>query len=116
MLVPVQVHTGVGRVTCATQPVELFFGPEGETRAERDARELEAVAVCRGCAVREVCLVESMTWPITRQYGVFGGLTAQQRREVLRRQRRRTRAQLAEVRRRAAEVLAAAAAGEAVAA
>lgn len=79
---------------CAGMPMELFFGPEGsegqpgESGSERVAREVRARRVCVSCPMRLVCLESELQWPIAEQWGVRGGLTAEERRELLKRQRR----------------------------
>ena len=40
---------------CRTADPDLFFGPDGELAAERQAREEKAKAVCAGCPARAGC-------------------------------------------------------------
>lgn len=68
---------------CWGEPVEFFFGPEGERAQERYQREREAKAVCALCPVRTECLdfsiggtVPAGSW---QQYGLYGGLTEDER-------------------------------------
>lgn len=60
------------RAACRGTDPELFFGPDGETPAEQEAREAQATAVCAACPVRLRCLLWA-TATNTKQ-GVFGGL------------------------------------------
>jgi WhiB family redox-sensing transcriptional regulator len=55
----------------------LFFGEEGETRPEREAREALAKELCGWCKVRADCLTDALREP--GQFGVWGGLTAEER-------------------------------------
>ena len=80
---------------CRAVDPELFFpettdaqlnGARDEERDEAAASEslvgrqvAAAKAVCRGCPVRERCLVEALE---RLPYGIAGGLTEQERREV----------------------------------
>lgn len=68
------------RAVCGGQ-WELFFGPEDETPESRDAREAQAIAICRSCPVRQPCLDHALSQP--SQYGVAGG-EGEERRTVLR--------------------------------
>ncbi len=75
---------------CRDMETELFF-PRGETGAPLE-QTLAAKAVCAACPVRGACLEFAMG---TRQeYGIFGGLTEQERRSLARR-RARARRELA---------------------
>lgn len=58
-----------------------FFGPDGETVAERNKRERIAVAICMICPIRESCLETSLK----EQYpfGVWGGLGEKDRTKIL---------------------------------
>jgi WhiB family redox-sensing transcriptional regulator len=66
--------------------VELFFGRDGEPGAEREARERRAEAVCASCPVRDACLEHALTVP--ERYGVWGGMSEEQRAAYRRRRRR----------------------------
>ncbi len=75
---------------CRDLDTDLFF-PRGETGAPLE-QTVVAKAVCSGCPVRVPCLEFAMA---TRQeYGIFGGLTEQERRSLARR-RARARRELA---------------------
>lgn len=69
---------------CRGMCADVFFPSRGQHEAIR-----RAVAVCRGCPVRIDCLDWVMTLEAGRErIGVFGGLTADQRRDLARRRRR----------------------------
>ena len=60
---------------------ELFYSPEGERGPRKRRREASAKAICAGCAVRELCAAYALA---TREpYGTWGGLSEQERRELL---------------------------------
>jgi WhiB family redox-sensing transcriptional regulator len=63
----------------------VFFPPSwSERRDEREAREARAKAICSVCAVREECLDFALR--VREPYGIWGGLTESERRELLIRQ------------------------------
>ena len=62
--------------SCREADPELFFGGS-------DAQTREAVKICSGCAVRDECLEWALDMRIS--YGIWGGLTEQERRRALRR-------------------------------
>jgi WhiB family redox-sensing transcriptional regulator len=70
---------------CQHVPTELFFpighGPAADAQAE------VAKSVCGTCPVKVSCLEYALATNV--QYGVFGGLTEEERREVRRRVARR---------------------------
>lgn len=73
-----------GHALCRGLGAELFF-PVGEVGPDALAQAENGKAVCRRCPVREPCLDFSL---VTNQgFGVWGGLTAEERR-FLRRTRR----------------------------
>lgn len=65
---------------CRYADASLFFHPEGERGAARVARDTAAKEVCGRCVVRAACA----EWALERRepYGVWGGLTEDER-EVL---------------------------------
>ena len=71
---------------CRKIPVELFF-PAVEHEAD------DAKAVCDACDVREPCLEFAIT--AGERFGVWGGLTPQERRSLVARRRARARAEAA---------------------
>lgn len=71
---------------CAGMDLDLFFGRDGEPGSEREARERRARGICAGCPVREECLDHAVTVP--ERFGVWGGMTEDQRAAHRRRRRR----------------------------
>jgi WhiB family transcriptional regulator, redox-sensing transcriptional regulator len=74
---------------CRGTPTALWFGPEGREEAlpERTARQEWAKALCRRCPVLAACLAKELEFPITHQHGVRGGMTANERKDEIRRRR-----------------------------
>lgn len=69
---------------CRGMDPVLFFSADGfESKQEKDERERAAKAVCQGCAVSEACLDYALK--AGERYGIWGGLTGQERRALLRR-------------------------------
>ncbi|MFJ4007746.1 WhiB family transcriptional regulator [Streptomyces sp. NPDC090023] len=68
------------RAACRDEDPELFF-PIGETGPAL-LQEEEAKAVCRRCPLMESCLQDALK---RNEYGVFGGLSAKERRSLKRR-------------------------------
>lgn len=71
---------------CRRDEAGLFFAPSKEPTAARLAREQAAKRVCEGCPVLVACREHALQHP--EPYGVWGGLTAAERRVVLARRRR----------------------------
>ena len=65
-----------------------FFPVEGEQPAERAQREEASRAVCRGCPVRQPCLQLALDLDVAE--GIWGGLTAGERRALRRKRLLRT--------------------------
>jgi WhiB family redox-sensing transcriptional regulator len=82
---PADQHWRERAACCGVDP-ELFFpagaGPVVAAQVERAKR------VCAGCPVRELCLADVMAWedPALR-WGVVGGLSPDERAELLERRR-----------------------------
>lgn len=72
---------------CRRDEAGLFFAPSKEPTAERLSREQAAKRVCAGCPVMAECREHALRMP--EPYGVWGGLTAAERRVVSSRRRRR---------------------------
>ncbi|NEA38923.1 WhiB family transcriptional regulator [Streptomyces sp. SID11385] len=72
---------------CRRDEAGLFFAPSKEPTAARLSREDAAKRVCAGCPVRVECREHALVQP--EPYGVWGGLTAAERRVLLARRRRR---------------------------
>ncbi|WP_062207394.1 WhiB family transcriptional regulator [Streptomyces sp. NBRC 109706] len=71
---------------CRGVDSSLFFHPEGERGAARSAREEAAKEVCARCPVRTECAAHALS--VREPYGVWGGLTEDEREELLGRARR----------------------------
>jgi WhiB family transcriptional regulator, redox-sensing transcriptional regulator len=71
---------------CRGVDSSLFFHPEGERGAARSAREVAAKEVCMRCPVRAECAAHALS--VREPYGVWGGLTEDEREELLGRARR----------------------------
>nr|WSX54535.1 WhiB family transcriptional regulator [Streptomyces sp. NBC_00974] len=72
---------------CRRDEAGLFFAPSKEPTAARLSREASAKRVCARCPVMVACREHALIQP--EPYGVWGGLTAAERRVVLARRRRR---------------------------
>lgn len=76
---------------CRGMDPELFFSPDlFETKQEKDEREAVAKAACARCNVRSQCLEYAIK--AQERYGIWGGLTEQERRAVVRRRSAEQRA------------------------
>lgn len=78
---------------CAGSDLTLFYGPPedgpgayDEPVEQRRWRERRAVQVCADCPVLARCLADELALPVQHQHGVRGGMTALERRALLRRQ------------------------------
>ncbi len=71
---------------CRGEDPSLFFHPEGERGPTREARIAAAKAICSGCPVQVQCAEHALA--VREPYGVWGGLSEDDR-EVIYRQRRR---------------------------
>jgi WhiB family redox-sensing transcriptional regulator len=73
------------RGLCREVGPALFFHPEGERGPERRMRDLAAKAVCARCPVLRECRTHAL---LAREpYGVWGGLTEDERVLLLQDQR-----------------------------
>lgn len=70
---------------CRFEDRDLFFPPDEERGRYAAFREAAAKQICRGCAVAGECLDYALA--ADERYGVWGGLSAEER-ERLRRGRR----------------------------
>src|SRR5512135_1307302 len=62
---------------CRFEDRDLFFPPEEERGRYAGFREAAAQRICRSCPVREECLGYALA--ADERYGVWGGMTAEQR-------------------------------------
>jgi WhiB family redox-sensing transcriptional regulator len=73
--------------SCRDADPRLFFHPEGERGPARRERDAEARAICSGCPVMQECRSHALT--VREPYGVWGGLTEDDREAVHAEQRGR---------------------------
>ncbi|MFE7461777.1 WhiB family transcriptional regulator [Nocardiopsis terrae] len=64
---------------CRGEPLDLFFGAEGESDALRRVREAKAKEICWLCPVRDECLLRAM---LVGDTGIRGAMTETERLEV----------------------------------
>jgi WhiB family redox-sensing transcriptional regulator len=76
---------------CRGMDSSLFFHPWGERGPARDVRVGRAKAVCAGCLVSAACRQHALR--VQEPYGVWGGLSEEERLVLLGRQRRPRAAQ-----------------------
>jgi len=69
--------TWAERAACRGRDLNEFFTTERR-------RVAQAKNVCASCTVRELCLAEALRAEDTSRYGVYGGLTAAERDELVR--------------------------------
>jgi hypothetical protein len=73
------------RMACADEDPEVFFGPvDSSEHGKLLSWERKALAICANCLVRQKCLADALRHPGHQQHGVVGGMTAGQRRALLR--------------------------------
>jgi WhiB family redox-sensing transcriptional regulator len=82
---------------CRGKDSSLFFHPEGERGAARSSRETAAKEVCMNCPVRRECAEHALR--VHEPYGVWGGLTEDEREEHYAREKAAARAASASRRR-----------------
>lgn len=70
------------KANCLGASFELFF-PDSNDQVAINA----AKAICAKCTVKEECLEEALSLPIGRQFGIAGGLTAPERKALIKKQR-----------------------------
>jgi len=71
---------------CRGLQTMMFFHPEYERGPTRMRREAEAKAVCQRCPVIEQCRQHALQ--VHEPYGIWGGLSAEERKDQLRVKRR----------------------------
>lgn len=70
---------------CRGEDPNLFFHPEGERGPARLERELRAKAICASCPVAAQCAEHALA--VREPYGVWGGLTEDDREAIYARRR-----------------------------
>ena len=75
---------------CREADPQLFFHPEGERGPARRKRDEAAVAVCATCPVMDLCRQHGLS--VREPYGVWGGLTEDDREEIYLAERKERRA------------------------
>ncbi|HZI98782.1 MAG TPA: WhiB family transcriptional regulator [Actinomycetales bacterium] len=65
---------------CRESDTTLFFHPEGERGPSRRGRDATAQAICAACPVIAECRRHALA--VKEPYGVWGGLTEDEREEV----------------------------------
>ncbi|ADG75476.1 transcription factor WhiB [Cellulomonas flavigena DSM 20109] len=66
---------------CRDADQDLFFHPEGERGSARRRRAEAAKAICATCPVLKECREQSLA--VREPYGVWGGLSEEERAAVL---------------------------------
>ncbi|MEV8093171.1 WhiB family transcriptional regulator [Kitasatospora sp. NPDC085879] len=77
------------RAACRGKDAALFFHPAGERGERSQEREAAAKRVCTRCPVRGQCLEYALA--ADERYGIWGGLTEDERRALRAGARRRGR-------------------------
>lgn len=70
---------------CRGTDPEIFFSPDAERGPRRRARESAAKALCAVCPVVQQCLEHALA--VREPYGVWGGLTINERDSILQAQK-----------------------------
>jgi WhiB family redox-sensing transcriptional regulator len=66
---------------CRELPTEMFFHQDGERGPRRRSRENKALAICATCPVIQACRNQALQ--IQEPYGIWGGLTEDDRIDIL---------------------------------
>lgn len=74
---------------CRGMDIEIFFLPYNARNEEKRQRVEEAKKICRTCPVISECLEYALD--IGEEYGVYGGMSEDERRVILRRRRSQQR-------------------------
>jgi WhiB family redox-sensing transcriptional regulator len=67
---------------CRDVDSAVFFHPEGERGPSREARDRAAKAICATCPVIRECATHALA--VREPYGVWGGLTEDEREAIYR--------------------------------
>jgi WhiB family redox-sensing transcriptional regulator len=79
------------RAVCKGEPLETFYGVDGERGDAKAEREYRAKAFCRVCPVARACLEHALA--SGDKYGIRGGLNEEERHSEHRRRMRRKAAE-----------------------
>lgn len=71
--------------SCREADPTLFFHPEGERGPARRSRDAAALEICAGCPVITACRAHALK--VREPYGVWGGLTEDDRERIYAEQR-----------------------------
>lgn len=71
---------------CREATTEQFFHPQGERGASRRNRAARAKAICASCPVMAECRSHALA--VREPYGVWGGLTEEEREAVYQRSKK----------------------------
>jgi len=75
------------RAACRGEESALFFAPNYfEQRAEKDAREAKAKAICQACPVLKLCREHALA--VHEPYGIWGGLSEAERDAIIKSEKR----------------------------
>jgi WhiB family redox-sensing transcriptional regulator len=75
------------QAACARTDPEVFFHSDNERGEPRQKRDALAKAVCAGCPVIQECREQALA--VREPYGVWGGLTEEEREAIWSAERRR---------------------------
>ncbi len=70
---------------CRGEDPEAFFHPEGERGPARARREANAKAICATCPVIKQCATHALA--VREPYGIWGGLSEDDRERIYARQK-----------------------------
>lgn len=68
------------QAACRDRPADVFFHTENERGAAREARDAAAKSICAGCPVIRDCASHALR--VREPYGVWGGMTEEERDEL----------------------------------
>jgi hypothetical protein len=74
------------RAACRGLEASVFFSPDEERARARAAREARAQQICQDCPVLTACREHALS--TDESYGIWGGMTENDRRRHARRRRR----------------------------
>ncbi len=72
---------------CRGADPDLFYPEDDEDETSEESERIQAAKmICALCPVREACLEHAIA--VREKHGIWGGLTARERRRLIRRRRR----------------------------